>query len=66
MTGCHMKFYFMSVNRGECRFQLSMKQSKTINKPSILVNPLLLDKDIEKIKEYLSDYRNMNEYSACK
>ncbi|MEY8354948.1 BglG family transcription antiterminator [Lachnospiraceae bacterium 54-53] len=35
---------------------------KIINKPFILVNPLLLDKDIEKIKEYLSDYRNMNDY----
>lgn len=35
---------------------------KTISKPSIFVNPLLLDKDIEKIKEYLSDYRNLNDY----
>lgn len=35
---------------------------KYINKQSIIVNPLLLEQDIEKIKEYLSDYRNISEY----
>lgn len=30
--------------------------------PFIIVNPILLEKDIKKINEYLSDHRNINEY----
>lgn len=46
----------------------SVPLPKTIKKPLIIVNPLLLEQDIEKIKEYLSDYRNINEYNKlfCK
>lgn len=40
----------------------SVPISKDIKTPVIIVNPVLMEQDIEKIKEYLSDYRNINEY----
>lgn len=40
----------------------SVPIAECLNKPLILVNPLLLERDIEKIKDYLSDYRYIDEY----